>query len=167
MSHNWWLVNLKVIRRHFQFYHGRTSVIRSRNNFFINSQVLPPAWFRGPGFKLVLYNQRFWLRDDCEMTRDWVDLTSSGHSSYLQTFDARWKRVFPVATSSLQLKHFTSGLSDYHQKVGNKFLGRVPWNAFGIWPCWVPGKGNKGSLVLQNQLETWLLTWVFPQVQID
>ena len=42
---------------------------------------------------------------DCEeMTRDWADPTSSGHSSYLQTFDARWKRVFPVAVSGLQ--HF-------------------------------------------------------------
>ena len=37
-----------------------------------------------------------------EMTRDWADLTNSGHSSYLQTFDARWKRVFPVAISGLQ-----------------------------------------------------------------
>jgi len=79
---------------------------------------------------------------DCEeITRDWADQTVSGHSSYHQTFDFRWKRVFPVTISGLlHFLYFTSGLSGYHQKVGNKILEGVPWKIFGILPRLVPCK---------------------------
>ena len=62
---------------------------------------------------------------DCEeITHDKANLTSSGHSSCLETFDTNRKYYFrlslPVSST------FNSGLSGYHQKVGNKILGGVP-----------------------------------------
>ena len=48
-------------------------------------------------------------------------------------------------------------MSGYHQKVGNEILGGVHWTFLG-YDHVEYGQGQiKGSLVLQNHLETWLL----------
>ena len=58
------------------------------------------------------------------MIGDQADLKSSNPSSYLQMSDEK-------SISGLKrFEIFISGLSEYHQKVGNKILGRVLWTIF-------------------------------------
>ena len=94
---------------HNQFFRPKWQSLLFRNKIFLRAEEYWYTSINSQVSKKLTPQVSSWFSTtkgiDCEeMTRDWADPTSSGHSSYLQTFDARWKRVFPVAVSGLQ--HF-------------------------------------------------------------
>ena len=73
---------------------------------------------------MVLYNHEYCFEKmPSDKANHWLRLYLMRHESRLQTFDARWKILFPIGISGLHhFQDFTSGLSGYNRNDGNNFL---------------------------------------------